>query len=419
MRNLLLAAFVLGFPGGPAPHPNAVPPAVVERQVSSMGTVLGLDVVAATREQALAASEEAVVEVRRVEDLLTTWRDSPLLQLDEAPVARPVPLDTELFGLLETVFEWAERTDGAFDPTLLPLVRAWDLRRAGRVPPPEALARALLATGTHCFRLDPAARTATRLDALAGIEEGAWGKGYALDRAAARLEDSGVSGLLDLGGQVVGRGRDGAGRTWVVGIADPRRRDREVVALEVANASASTSGNSERSRVVAGRRIGHLLDPRTGEPAADFGSATVVAASALEADILSTALFVLGPEAGLALSRELRREGFDFEVLFLVVSGDRLEARFSPGIPRLVRSADGTTVDGLPIFKSTQPRGGVAPCIESHGLSAPAFSSRSGPSPPWPRSPLRLRPPPPPDPPKNASSASNDSSPRRVRSSRP
>ncbi len=345
LRTVLPVALALVAFAAPA---QSAPGYAVERRVSSMGTLLALDVVGANREQALAASEQVIVEVRRVEDLLTTWRDSPLARLDDAAVERPVPLDSELFGLLETVFAWAERTDRAFDPTVLPLGRAWDLRGAGRVPSSEALAGALHATGPDRFRLDPANQTATRLDALSGIEEGAWGKGYALDRAAARLEDSGVSGLLNLGGQVVGRGRDGAGRKWEVGIADPRRRDREVVTLEVADVSVSTSGNSERSRVVAGRRIGHLLDPRTGEPAADFGSATVVAASALDADILSTALFVLGPEAGLALWQRLRREGFDFEVLFLIVRGDRLEARFSPGIPRLLRSADGAAVDGLP-----------------------------------------------------------------------
>jgi thiamine biosynthesis lipoprotein len=351
MHSALLAAFALAALAPPPERTGPARPGFVERRVSAMGTLLELDVVGSSREQALAASEEAIAEIRRVEDLLTTWRDSPLLRLDEAPVAGPVPLDSELFGLLQTVFAWAERTDRAFDPTVLPLVRAWDLRGAGRVPPSEILARALDATGPDRFRLDPRRRTAARLDALAGIEEGAWGKGYALDRAVERLAGSGVSALLDLGGHVLGRGRDGAGRWWAVGIADPRRRNREVVTLEIADASVSTSGNSERSRVVAGKRIGHLLDPRTGEPAADFGSVTVVSPSALDADILSTAFFVLGPEAGLALAERLRRDGLDFEVLYLVVAGasERLEARFSPGLPRIVLSADADLVDGLPI----------------------------------------------------------------------
>ncbi len=352
MQNVLSAALVLLSLGATAPGSA---PVALERRVSSMGTILELEVVGPSRNEALAASEEAIAEVRRIEDLLTTWRDSPVLRLDGAPVQTPVPLDAELFGLLESVFAWSGRTERAFDPTVLPLVRVWDLRGGGCVPSPDELSRALRATGPDRFRLDPVRRTATRLDPLAGIEEGAWGKGYALDRAAARLERSGVSALLDLGGHAIGRGRDGAGRPWAVGIADPRRRDREVLTLELGNASVSTSGNSARRRVVGGKPIGHLLDPRTGEPAADFGSATVVAASAFDADILSTALFVLGPDAGLSLSRELRRAGLDFEVLYLVSRGDRLEARFTPGIARLVLSTDHRLVDGLPAGAQHQP----------------------------------------------------------------
>lgn len=310
-----------------------------------MGTVLAVAVAAPTRDAGLDASERAIREIQRVEDLLTTWRDSPLSRLDAAPVGAEAPLDEELAGLLATTFAWSARTDRAFDPTVMPLVRAWDLRGAGRIPSPEELSAAHGATGTGHFRFAVDGRSVARLDARAGIEEGAWGKGYALDRAAERLGDAGA--FIDLGGQVLARGQDDAGRDWSVGIADPRRRDRPVLALRLSNASASTSGDSERSRFVAGRRIGHLLDPRTGEPAEDFGSVTVIAPSALDADILSTAFFVLGPDAGLALSERLRREGVPNEALFLVVRGDALEARCSPGVPRFVISVDTTVVHGL------------------------------------------------------------------------
>ena len=316
-----------------------------------MGTLLSLEVIGPSREDALAASEEAVVEIRRVEDLLTTWRDSPLSRLDAAPVDTPVTLDAELFGLLENVFEWSERTQRAFDPTVFPLVRAWDLRGEGRVPSRETLERAVAATGPGRIRLDRDRRTAVRLDPLAGIEEGAWGKGYALDRAAARLGTARRSALLDFGGQILARGRDLAGNPWSVGIADPRRRDRDVVTLEVADVSVATSGNSERSRSAGGKRIGHLLDPRTGRPAEDFGSVTVVCPSAFDADVLSTALFVLGPDEGLALAERLRARGLSVEALYLVTRGSSpsapLEARFSPGFPRYVFSADGSVVEGL------------------------------------------------------------------------
>jgi thiamine biosynthesis lipoprotein ApbE len=132
-----------------------------------------------------------------------------------------------------------------------------------------------------------------------------------------------------------------------VPVADPRDRTRPVLELGLTQCSASTSGDSERSREVAGRKIGHLLDPHTGEPSPDFGSVTVIAPTGFVADVLSTAFFVLGPEKGLALSETLRRQGVEQEVLFLVVRGDHLDAVASPGLSNLVLTADPHAVHGL------------------------------------------------------------------------
>ena len=341
---LLLAAALLsaGLDGEPMP-------ATVERRVASMGTTLDLVVRMQEREAALEASEAALIEAQRVEALLTTWKPGgELARVDAAPVGQPVAVSSELVETLAAVFAWVPRTDGAFDPTVLPLVRAWGLRENGRIPSAEELAAARADVGPEHFRVDLRGRSVTRLAAAAGIDEGAWGKGYGLDCAARALAKAGVrSALLDLGGQVFAVGSDTGERPWRVPVADPRDRDRTVVELGLANGSASTSGDSERFREVAGRRIGHLLDPRTGDPAPDIGSVTVVAPTGLVADILSTAFFVLGPEKGLALSEALRKQGVEQDVLFLIVRGDHLEAAASPGIANLVLTADPHAVQGL------------------------------------------------------------------------
>jgi thiamine biosynthesis lipoprotein len=305
--------------------PSAVP---VERRLSVMGTVLTLSVSGPARPQALAASEEAVREITRVGDLLSTWKPGgPLDGLNHARPGEPVALPSEIWHLLRETFEFSERTGGAFDPAVLPLVRAFDLRGEGRLPDAARLSRARKATGRGCFALDPRGWRAIRLCEEAGLDEGAWGKGYALDRAAAALREAGVrKALLDLGGQVLALG------PARVAVADPRDRSRAAASLAVVDASVSTSGNSERGRIVGGRRIGHLLDPRTGRPARDFGSVTVLAPSGLVADILSTAFFVLGPEQGLVLSEKLRREGFENRALFLIVREGKLGALPSPGL---------------------------------------------------------------------------------------
>lgn len=323
--------------------------ATVERRVETMGTTLEVVVRMKYREEALAASESAIAEIRRVEALLTTWKPGgELWRVNEGAAGKPIAVSRELSELLALDFSWIPRTEGAFDPTTLPLVRAWELRGNGRIPTAVELAAARKASGAGHFRLDTAAGKVTRLSRDAGIDEGAWGKGYALDLAGRVLKKAGVaSAVFNLGGQVLALGSDTAERPWSIPVAHPRHREQTVVELGLSDLSVSTSGNSERSREIAGRRIGHILDPRTGKPAPDFGSVTVVAPSGLAADILSTAFFVLGPEHGLALSATLRQEGIAHEVLFLVDRGAWLEAAASPGFARLIVTADPKAVRGI------------------------------------------------------------------------
>src|SRR5450759_3731687 len=285
------------------------------RHLAAMGTALSLTVSAPTRDAALRASEAGVREIERVEALLSTWRDdTPLARVNTAAPGLPTPVSPELFALLKRVFDWETKTGGAFDPTVLPLVRAWGLRSGGRIPGADELRAARDATGLSLFSFEESSSTVTRRDALAGIDEGAWGKGWALDKAAAAMRAAGAtSGILDLGGQILAFGEETS-----VDIADPRDRAKTVSRLRLTDASASTSGNSERGVRVKGQRIGHLLDPHTGRPARDFGSVTISAPSGLVADVLSTAFFVLGPVKGMALSGRLRANGVAHEALFFL-----------------------------------------------------------------------------------------------------
>lgn len=307
----------------------------IVRHLAAMGTALALTVSAPTRERALEASEAAVHAVEAAERLLSTWRaDTPLARLNAAAPGVPAPVSPELFALLKRVFEWEKTTDGAFDPAVLPLVTAWGLRSGGCIPDTTSLARARAASRAALFTFEESSSSVSRWDASSGIDEGAWGKGWALDRAAEALRAGGASSfVLDLGGQLLASGEE-----VTVGVAHPRDRTRTVATLRLRNASASTSGNSERGLVVSGRRVGHLLDPRTGKPAPDFGSATVVAKDGLTADILSTAFFVLGPKDGMAMSEHLRASGTPHEALFFLEGeeGRPLRVSMSPGMGRLV-----------------------------------------------------------------------------------
>ncbi len=326
----------------------------IARHLAVMGTALSLTVSAPTRETALAASEAAVRAVEAAESLLSTWReDTPLARLNAGAPGVAAPVPAELFGLLTKIFEWEEKTGGAFDPAVAPLARAWGLRSGGRIPGASELLDARRATGVSLFTFDESSLRITRWAAAAGIDEGAWGKGWALDRAAEALRAAGAAALvLDLGGQILASGAE-----TPVDVADPRNRSRAAATIRLRDASASTSGNSERGLVVEGRRVGHILDPRSGEPARDFGSVTVVAKDGLTADVLSTAYFVLGPEEGLALSERLRADGVAHEALFFLEGekGKALRVSMSPGMRRLVSLAPdvkGASRAGAPLPSS-------------------------------------------------------------------
>jgi thiamine biosynthesis lipoprotein len=321
--SLLLTAFLLLAPGASA-HSETV-----ERRLGMMGTELEIRVEAGDRATALDASEAAVRALEAAEARLSTWRDDgELARFNRAPVGVPVQLSSRLAAELRGVQHWWQETGGAFDPGIGELVAAWGLRTGGRVPTLEEREQARDAGGLAALKLE-ADGQATRLRPGLSIEEGGWGKGAGLDAALQALREDGKAkaALLNLGGQVAIYSGRGEGTDWVVPIADPRERQRAVVALTVASGSIATSGNSEHGFEQGGVRYGHLLDPRTGAPARDFGSLTVWASTGLAADCLSK-LYVLGPDEALAWART--HPGV--EVLALRTEGGRLRALASPGL---------------------------------------------------------------------------------------
>lgn len=322
----LVLGLVAGACNAAGPAATRVPAAdvVVERRLEAMGTWLELRVAAADRATALAASEAAVRAVAAVEARLSTWRDdTELARLNRAPVGERVALSAELARDLEGARELWRASGGAFDPGVGALVAAWGLRSGGRRPTDAEVETALAAGGLAGFELE--GRSAVRTHPAASLEEGGFGKGVGLDAAGAALAGAGATwGALDLGGQVA---LVGATPEQVFALADPRDRQRPVLELTVEGGSFATSGSSERGIVVDGVRRAHVLDPRSGRPADDFGSVTVWAADATTADALSTALFVMGPERGLAWAAAHA----GVEALAIVVREDGLEARATEG----------------------------------------------------------------------------------------
>jgi thiamine biosynthesis lipoprotein len=258
------------------------------------------------RDEGLQQLEAALSVLEQTERQLSTWRDdSEISAINQSPIAAPRRLPDDLCGAFAVLARWTRDTDRAFDPAIGRLTGAWDLNGTGRVPARHELIRARSASVFDLLGFDAARCTITR-SADVAVDVGGWGKGEALDRAS-RLFDTGPW-MIDLGGQIAVGGAPPGEAGWPVAIAHPLERDRPYFEIRLREGSLSTSGGSERDLVVHGRRIGHILDPRTGQPAQFHGSVTVWHRSALAADILSTALFVMGPADGVrwAEARELR-----------------------------------------------------------------------------------------------------------------
>ncbi|HUF34847.1 MAG TPA: FAD:protein FMN transferase [Gemmatimonadales bacterium] len=317
------------------PPATPTPGAWVEREAYLMGTTLRVAVAAADRVGGIQAIEDVFAAVRRLELVLSTWRDdSEIAALNRARPGRPVRLSAELHGILAEAAEWSRATGGAFDPAIGPLVEAWGLRGPRRSPSETERSEALAASDLGHFELRPDGSSAIRRNARAWLDTGGFGKGAALREAGRLLRARGIDAArLNFGGQVLALGHDEAGAAWSVPVAHPTRRDEPAAHLRVANRSVSTSSQSQRA--------GHVLDPRSGAPVPAWGSVTVVAEDPLVADIVSTALLVMGPAE--ALDWAERRS--DIGVLLLVERDGRVHRRWNRELERYL-VADTTTTRG-------------------------------------------------------------------------
>jgi thiamine biosynthesis lipoprotein len=276
-------------------------PTLVTRDVFLMGTRAALSLYAPSRTEGLGRLEHGLRVLEAAENQLSTWRDdSAVSRLNHSPAGRPWTAEPSLCAVFRDVYHWHRETGGAFDPGIGSLIAAWDIHGGGRVPTASEIAQALRTSGLERIVFDAPRCVMTRPNGVT-VDVGAFGKGDALDRVAVAIGPG--PWLIDLGGQITVGGAMPDGQPWTVDVADPRDRQRRAIKVAMRSGSLSTTAGSERDLEVNGVRVGHVLDPRTGRPAPYAGSVTVWHSSGLAADALSTALYVMGPEAGLEWAR--------------------------------------------------------------------------------------------------------------------
>ncbi len=313
---------------------------------AAMGTRWSAVLAAAGRSRADVERARTVIEARlaAVERRMSTWDpDSELSRFNRHTSSEPFPLSPETLAVLAIAQRVSERSGGAFDVTVRPLVAAWGFgagaRAPGDTPEPAELAALRARVGYRHLELAPATGTARKRHPRLECDLSAVAKGWAVDRAAEALAGLGFSDfLLELGGEIrVGGERPGGG-AWRVAIERPDPDARAVQAsVELRDAALATSGDYRSFYEQDGERRSHLLDPRSGRPVRHrLASVSVVHREAALADAWATALAVLGPEEGFARAEA---EGLGAYFIERTASGG-FAVRVTSGFPP-VRDAPG------------------------------------------------------------------------------
>lgn len=287
-----------------------------------MGTRVSVTLWHTDSDQAKAAIEIAMEEMRRIDSLYSPYRDdSDLSRLNRlAPRANktdPVPISEEMTRLLDKALYYGKLTNGAFDITFGSLGRHYDYR-AGHQPSEEQRRELLQAIDYQLIELDRGHQSVYFEHPEVYVDLGGIAKGYAVDRAIAALRKAGIRhASVSAGGDSRLLG-DRRGRPWMVGIKNPRDPQAVAITLPLEDGAISTSGDYERYFVgPEGERVHHILNPRTGTSATGIASVSVIGPDAFDTDALSTSVFVMGVERGLVLLESLG----DYEGIIITSAG--------------------------------------------------------------------------------------------------
>jgi thiamine biosynthesis lipoprotein len=299
----MIAGSLLGLTGPEGP--SKASQARFEFAETHMGSEFKIVLYSPDEPAARRASRAAYARIAALDESFSDYQpDSELMRLCDRAGGPPVKVSVDLLDILQRAHQMYERSGGAFDVTVGPVVRLWRrARRDRKMPSAENLARARALVSTDLMTIDPKACTVRLAKPGMKLDLGGIAKGYASEEALKVLKHEGITRALIAGAGdiVVGDpppGLDG----WTIAIAplDPSKSAPEHFLL-LRNVAISTSGDTERYVEIDGKRYSHIVDPQTGLGVVDRSSVTVVAPDGATADALDTAVYVLGPERGLPL----------------------------------------------------------------------------------------------------------------------
>jgi len=300
----LALVWLLGV-GIPAAPPEAPEPGRFQFGRTEMAIPIRIVLYAPDAATANRAAEAAFARIRQLNGILSDSDPTSELRrlCDTSEAGKPGPVSEELWQVLARAQTLSERSEGAFDVTIGPVVRLWRRTRRRRVlPPPKMLSEYLELVGYRLMRLDPERRTVELLKPRMRLDLGGIAKGYALDEALAVLRKQGIrQALVDAGGDIILGDPPPEKPGWLIGVASLEPGQPPSRYLWLSRTAIATSGDTVQFVEIDGRRYSHLVDPRTGVGLTDHSTVTVIAPEAIMADGLASAVSVLGPEKGLEL----------------------------------------------------------------------------------------------------------------------
>ncbi len=265
----------------------------------TMGTYVHVVLVTADSAMAAPIALDALHVFAHTDSLMSNWTStSEVARLNREADSSTVVVEPEVARVIERSLEVWRQSEGAFDITVEPLVRAWGfLGGKPHVPSDSEAAAAFRHVGGRHLSFDPVARTLAFDEAGVRIDLGGIAKGYAVDVAAESLRARGVrDALVDLTGNMLAMGHPADAAGWRIGLRDPRDRMPYFARIQLHDEGISTSGKYEQYVAAGGRTFGHIMDPRTGQPAEGLIAVTLISKSAFTCDAWDTPLFVLGPD---------------------------------------------------------------------------------------------------------------------------
>jgi thiamine biosynthesis lipoprotein len=323
--NYLMVALVAGLVGM-MPGCSSLSPlsdqVVVKRAQMHMGTLVTITAVAENEPMAQTAASSGFAEIRRLDELLSTWiPTSELSRVNAAAGSAAIQVSPETLEVVTRSLQAAEMTNGGFNIAIGPAVEAWSVTERQRIPTEVELQRLIPLVDLRGVHVDVSKRTISLDRAGMRIDIGGIGKGYAADRAAEMMRKAGaLAGVVALSGDIKTFGRLPAGQRFPVGIQHPRKEEAVLAWVDLQDEAISTAGDYERYFDRDGVRYHHILDPQTLQPARGCQSVTVIAREGVWADGLDTGIFVMGPDRGMELVERLA----DVEAIIVDAEGRML-----------------------------------------------------------------------------------------------